>query len=120
MYDSIKKASAVWTKVATIGTVNVSLSDGGSIKFQTEGQGRAFFMSPVSQLSSIVQVLQALTPEQLHELEQQGLANKDRKQVTKKVLSTVERASQYQQAAIDQLVATGMSVEQAKQVLRIA
>ncbi len=54
------------------------------------------------------------------QVQENKLINRERENITKQINKQLEKAKQYQQAAIDKLVASGMTPDQAKKFLNVA
>lgn len=113
-YDNKPKAN--WTLMKTFdNNFSVSISDKGCIKFSHESNILA--MIPLKNVKDLGEVIAKLTHEDYTEFQSRVAVTKEQAKIQKQVATSVLKAQQLARAALDQLIASGMSEEQAKALL---
>lgn len=110
------KPKANWTLMRTFdNNFSVSISDKGCIKFSHESNILA--MIPLKNVKDLGEVIAKLTHEDYTEFQARVAVTKEQVKIQKQVATSVLRAQQLARAALDQLIASGMSPEQAQALL---
>lgn len=110
------KPKANWTLMKTFdNNFSVSISDKGCIKFSHETNILA--MIPLKNVKDLGEVIVKLTHEDYTEFEARVAVTKEQVKIQKQVATSVLRAQQLARSALDTLVASGMSPEQAQNLI---
>ena len=120
-----QKSTANWVKTQVLdNNVTVSISDKGSIMFRQTDNNRFLFCFQQRDAETIVNLsgdlANILVSDEYKAIVENKAKNKEAAYLQKKVATHILKAQQMAQAAIDALKASGMTEEQAKQVLKVS
>ena len=114
---SFDKKPANWKTVKQDGTCEVQISEGGAFRIIDENK-RQLFCLPIRNLGTVMALLSGITHEELVSYENEVAKTKEAVKITKQLTASVAKAQKLAQAAKEQLVASGMTPEQAESFLQ--
>lgn len=120
MYNNNDRQPAVWTEVAVDNEqgIVISRSEKGAFKLQ---QGKRMVFFKASDIETIANasglLMDFLCSDEYKQSIREHELRKEQTKVQKQMAAIVERQQKFVQAAIDQLTASGLDPEQAKQLI---
>lgn len=120
MYNNNDRTPANWTEVASDDSqgISISRSDKGAFKIE-QGRHKVFVKASDIEVMANASglLMQYLTSDSYKEAIRQHELSKEQVKVQKQMAAIVNRQQKFVQAAIDQLTASGLDVETAKQLI---